>query len=103
MNALKKTDFPWMYEVSKCAPQEALRDLDRAYEIFFEGRARYPRFRDRKREIGSFRLTGSIRVFYDSIQLPRIGRIRLKEKGYIPTKGVHILSATVSERACDGC
>jgi len=24
LNALKKTEFPWMYEVSKCAPQEAL-------------------------------------------------------------------------------
>ncbi len=27
LNALKKTDYPWMYEVSKCAPQEALRAL----------------------------------------------------------------------------
>ena len=23
LNALKQTDVPWMYEVSKCAPQEA--------------------------------------------------------------------------------
>ena len=29
--ALKKTQFNWMYEVSKCAPQEALRDLDNAF------------------------------------------------------------------------
>jgi putative transposase len=99
LNALKKTDFPWMYEVSKCAPQEALRDLDRAFKNFFEGRAKYPRFRSRKRGIGGFRLTGSIRVFHDSVQLPRIGVVRLKEKGYLPTEGVHILSATVSERA----
>jgi len=35
LNALKKTEFPWMYEVSKCAPQEALRDLDKAYKNFF--------------------------------------------------------------------
>lgn len=99
LNALKRTDFPWMYEVSKCAPQEALRDLDRAFRNFFEGRANYPKFRSRKRGIGCFRLTGSIAVFHDSIHLPRIGRIRLKEKGYLPTDGVHILSATVSERA----
>jgi hypothetical protein len=26
LNALKQTDLPWMYEVSKCAMQEALRD-----------------------------------------------------------------------------
>ncbi len=99
LNALKRTDYPWMYEVSKCAPQEALRDLDRAFKNFFEGRAKYPKFKSRKRGIGSFRLTGAIRVFHDSIQLPRIGRVRLKERGYIPTDGVHILSATVSERA----
>src|SRR5947199_3580494 len=35
LNSLKITQFPWMYEVSKCAPQEALRDLDRAYQNFF--------------------------------------------------------------------
>ena len=33
--ALKKTDVPWMYEVSKCAPQEALRNLDAAFAHFF--------------------------------------------------------------------
>ena len=35
LNALKRTDVPWMYEVSKCAPQEALRNLDRAFDSFF--------------------------------------------------------------------
>jgi len=28
----------WLYEVSKCAPQEALRDLDRAYANAWHGR-----------------------------------------------------------------
>ncbi len=87
-----------MYQVSKCCAQEALRDLDRAYKNFFEGRAGFPRFKSKKRGAGSFRLTGRIRVFQDRIQLPRLGKIRLKEKGYIPTDG-HMLSATVSERA----
>ena len=35
LNRLKKTDYPWMYAVSKCAPQEALRNLDKAFENFF--------------------------------------------------------------------
>ncbi|WXG43817.1 MAG: RNA-guided endonuclease TnpB family protein [Promethearchaeati archaeon SRVP18_Atabeyarchaeia-1] len=99
LNALKRATFPWMYEVSKCAPQEALRDLDRAFRNFFEGRSRYPKFRSRRRGVGGFRLTGSITVARNSIQLPRIGRVRLKEKGYLPTDGVHILSAAVSEKA----
>ena len=110
LNRLKKTDYPWMYEVSKCAPQEALRDLDRAFANFFRrvklkkagklrGEVGYPRFKSRKHGAGSFRLTGVIRVFDGHIQLPRLGLLKLKERGYLPTKDVHILSATVSEKA----
>jgi putative transposase len=36
LNALKPIDFPWMYEVSKCAPQEALRNLQTAFGNFFK-------------------------------------------------------------------
>lgn len=105
LNALKKTELGWMYEVSKCAPQEALRDLDKAYQNFFrrakngEKEVGFPKFKSRKCGIGSFRLTGAIRVEDRRIKLPRIGWLRLKERGYIPTEGVHILSATVSEKA----
>jgi putative transposase len=109
LNALKQTAVPWMYEVSKCAPQEALRNLDTAFAHFFRrcqlkqqgklrGKVGYPHFKTRKRGLGSFRLTCSIVVFADAIQLPRLGRLRLKERGYLPT-AAKILSATVSERA----
>lgn len=30
-----KSIYDWYYEVSKCAPQQALRDLDRAFKNFF--------------------------------------------------------------------
>jgi putative transposase len=111
LTVLKKTDLleggvPWMYEVSKCAPQEALRDLERAFENLFrrvkEGRnPGFPRFRSKKLGIGGFRLTGTIKVFERHIQLPRLGRIRLKERGYLPFDNprVQILSATVTEKA----
>jgi transposase len=93
-----------MYDVSKCAPQEALRDLDKAFQNFFRRvkngeKPGFPKFKSRKRGIGSFRLTGAIRVEKGRIRLPRIGWLRLKERGYIPTEGIHILSATVSEKA----
>ncbi len=104
LNALKKTDYPWLYEVSKSAPQEALRDLDKAYQNFFRRvkngeKPGFPKFKSRKNGIGSFRLTGAIHVTETHIKLPRIGWVRLKEHGYIPTNGIHILSATVSESA----
>lgn len=109
LNALKPTEYPWMYEVSKCAPQEALRDLDKAYKHFyrklklkaqgkFRGKVGVPKFKKRSKAIGSFRLTGSIKVFPDGVQLPRIGRAHLHEQGYIPTDA-KILSTTVSEQA----
>ena len=109
LNRLKQTDYPWLYETSKCAPQEALRDLDGAFAHFFRrvalkkagqltGKVGYPRIKSRKRGIGSFRLTGAIKVFPRHVQLPRLGKLRLKERDYLPI-GAHILSATVSERA----
>jgi transposase len=110
LNRLKRTEFPWMHESSKAAPQEALRDLDRAFSHFFrrcklkqegkwKGKAGYPRFKTKRKGLGSFRLTGTINVYEKAIELPRLGRLRLKESGYLPTSGVHILSATVSEQA----
>jgi len=98
LNALKRTDFPWLYEVSKCAPHEALRDLDQAFSLFFRGlksgrRVGFPRFKRRKLGRATFRLNGVIRVFARQIQLPRLGKLRLKEEGYLPTSRAHILSS----------
>ncbi|MGH9638033.1 MAG: RNA-guided endonuclease InsQ/TnpB family protein [Candidatus Angelobacter sp.] len=59
----------------------------------------YPHPKTKKQGLGSFRLTGSIAVCPDAIQLPRLGRLRLKERGYLPTVGVKVLSATVAEQA----
>ena len=107
LNALKPTHLPWLYQVSKCAPQEALRNLDSAFAHFFrrcqlkqqgklKGKVGYPQRKTRKRGLGSFRLTGRIVVCADAIQLPRLGRLRLKERSYLPTHAT-IRSATVSE------
>jgi len=109
LNALKPTDYPWMYNVSKCAMQEALRDLDKAYKNFFrrvelakqgkwKGKLGFPKLKKKSKAIGSFRLTGSIKVFSAAVQLPRLGRLRLHEHDFIPTDR-KILSATVSEQA----
>ena len=79
-----------MYEVSKCAPQEALRDLDKAFANFFNAiklgnKVGYPKLKKKGRN-DAFRLTGSIKVLsnsnltqLDQVQLPRIGKIRVKE------------------------
>src|SRR5258708_9307391 len=110
LNALKKTELPWMYAVSTCAPQEALRNLDNAFAHCFrrctlkqegklKGKRGYPQRKTKKKGLGSFHLTGFVVVSPDAIQLPRLGRLRLKEHGYLPVAGVKMLSATVSKQA----
>ncbi len=133
LNALKRTEFPWMYGVSKCAPQEALNNLGVGYRNMWSDlkdpslcrggskehrrhcgkrHVRYVTPKSRKDGIGSFRLTGSINVEGRHVQLPRIGRVRLKEKDYLPTRArpygkgqptemvrPRLLSVTVSARA----
>jgi putative transposase len=111
LNRLKRTDFSWMYEVSKCIPQEALRDLDRAYQNFITNHqkrirkqtTRYvglPRFKKKGKCKDSFRLTGVIHLFtgVKQVQLPRLGKLRLKEQPKLPISA-RILSATVSRTA----
>lgn len=109
LNVLKKIPVenggvPWMYEASKCAPQEALRNLDIAYSNFFRRckngeKSGYPRFKRRSDGIGSFRLTGSVRAEDRTLILPTLGRLRIKpgDRGYLPVGGYS--QATISERA----
>ncbi len=102
LNSLKKTEFSWMYETSKCAPQEALRDLHRAFQNFYRGlkngkKIGFPRFK-RRGVRDSFRLYGIIRFHTRAIQLPRIGKVRIKEKREKYLSG-RILSVTVRRQA----
>lgn len=112
LNLLKKVPkaeggVPWMYESSKSAPQEALRNLDKAFEGFFRrckagkpGPKGFPQFKSRKKGVGGFRLEAWATETH--AVLPRIGKVRLKERGYLPTKGaegVRVLGSVVTERA----
>jgi putative transposase len=98
----KKIDFPWMYEVSKCVPQESLRDLDNAFKNFFgclkQGKkVGFPKFKSKHKDKDSFRISFGFNVNNETINIPKVGYVRLKEKGYIPTKNVKINSMTVSK------
>jgi putative transposase len=110
LTARKHDDLPWLDAVSKWIVQNALRDLDVAFDNFFKkcklkaqgkhhGKCGYPRFKSKHKGRGSFRLDAPIHVTDDTIQLPKIGTVRLKESGYLPAWGVKVLSATVSEQA----
>lgn len=81
LNAAKREEFPWMFDVTKCAAQEAIIDLGTAFRSFFEKRGRYPRFKKKgirdsfcaANEAGTFRTDGK------RIKLPIVGWVQMRE------------------------
>ena len=90
-----KKDKPWITEVSKCCGQEALRDLETAFKNFFKKLSKFPKFK-KKGQKDSFRVDGKLYIDYNTIQIPNIGKVRLKECGYAIDKKIKLSSATIS-------
>jgi putative transposase len=114
-NAEKKADplLAWWAQNSKCAYQEAFRDLDRALRDFVKSkngqragrRLGFPRFKKRGRCRDSFRFgAGVMRCGGRTVTLPRLGTIATHESTRklarrIGNGTARILSATVTRTA----
>ena len=97
LNAIKREQFPWMLEVTKCAPQEAIIDLGKAFKNFFVGRARRPVYK-KKGVHDSFRVSsGFFRIEGKTIRLPIAGKLRLTER--LRYENPRIVSVTITRRA----
>jgi putative transposase len=90
-----KKDKKWITDVSKCCGSNALRDLEQAFKRFFSKTSKYPKFK-KKGQKDSFKVDGFVFVDYDKIQIPGIGKIKLKECGYATDKRIQLSSATIS-------
>jgi putative transposase len=114
-NAEKKADpaLAWWSENSKCAYQEAFRDLDRALKDFIKSkkgerkgkRLGFPHFKKRGKCQDSFRFgAGTMRCDGATVTLPRLGTIATHESTRklarrLANGTARILSATVSRTA----
>lgn len=91
----------WLKDVDKCALQNALKDLDHAYQNFFR-RVRkgekpgYPKYKSKRHSRQSYQTNSNIKVLDHAVQLPKLGKVscRISRK----VEGC-ILSATVSRTA----
>jgi putative transposase len=98
LNAIKRERFPWMCEVTKNAPQQAIKHLGRAYKNFFADVAKYrdgeipwKRVRvpkpKKKGKDDRFRADNgcearrpnAVRVNGKMVRLPVIGWVRMRE------------------------
>lgn len=95
-NSVKKQDFPFVCEVSKCCAETAFANLGKAYKNFFGRRAKYPRFK-KKGIHDSFGLDNlKFRVEGNHIKLAKIQPMRMAESIRFDGK---IMSGTVSRVA----
>ena len=93
--ACVKPEKPWYYEVSKCAPQYALRHLRTAWNRCFQKNSGVPKFK-KKYKHDSFTLDGSITVDNFKIKVPIIGWLKTYER--LP-QGIKPKSVTISRQA----
>lgn len=98
-----KTEFPYLKEVDSLALCNVQKNLENAYQSFFKGNTKHPKFKSKKASHQSFTTNnqhGSINVKDGKVRLPKLGEIRFKEHRSVPDDYV-IKSATVS-KAPDG-
>ena len=99
LNAVKGEQFPWMQEVTKNAPQMAIMQLGRAFDNFFNKRARYPSFRRKGRDDRFSLSNDQFRVEDKRIRIPKLGWVRMCEA---PRFTGRIMSASISRVADAG-
>ena len=80
-NSIKRSEFPFVCEVSKCATQGAFANLEAAYTNFFKKKAKHPTFK-KKGVHDSFGISNDTFSFKDDnhVKLPKIGVVRTAEK-----------------------
>jgi putative transposase len=96
-NSIKREAFPWTYEVTKSAPEQAFADLNRAFQNFFSKMAKYPKFKKKNRAKDSFYLANDqFALSGKKVRIPKLGWVRMREELRFEGK---ILAARVSRTA----
>ncbi len=96
------TEFPFVWEVTKCAAQEALRDLRRTIGTYYKTKpknpqCKFPGFRKRSQRIGGFGVANDkFSLKRHEVRIPKLGIVTMAEPLRFAGK---ILSGRVTERA----
>src|SRR5438105_4166448 len=113
-NQIKGGQFPWVYEVTKCAPEQEFANLGRAFDNYWRMKKEgtlpklkhsrkddeeggFPRFKSKKRDRLSFYFANDkFSVDGHSIRIPKLGTVNMTEALRFSGK---IMSAVISYRA----
>lgn len=85
-NTIKKQDeYKWLYEVSGQVTAQAFDDLNTAYQNFFKGRAKKPKFKTKKHSRKSFYVRyDAIKFKNNTVNMEKIGKMKYLSNYKIP-------------------
>ena len=98
-------EYLWIKEVSSKSVKQSIMNADKAFKRFFKKQSGFPRFKKKSRsDVKMYFVRNNPNDCFcekHRINIPTLGWVRLKEKGYIPTskQGCRIKSGTVSHKA----
>ena len=98
-NRILKKQYPWLKEVDKFALENAIFNLDSAYQKFFKEHSGYPKFKSKHNNHKSYKTSftnGNITVDFDGnkVKLPKLKSVKAKLHRKFSGK---IKSATISQ------
>ena len=102
---LNNSDYRWIKEVSSKSVKKSIEDGCAAFTRFFKGQSKFPKFKKKgKSDVKMYFVKNNPKdcaCERHRINIPTLGWVRLKEKGYIPTTkdGYVVKSGTVSIKA----
>ena len=89
-NLKKDPSFAFLKLVDSIALQQALRNLDKAFQNFFKHLGKYPKFKSKHDNIQSYRTInqkGNIRIAGKYLKLPKLGFVKIKQS--MPVADIH--------------
>ena len=101
-NAIKKEQYPFVYEVSKCATEQPFLNLDKAFKKYFsdlkKGKVSYPKLKKKRDNQGSYYIRGNLVNIKNNkhLKIPNLGLVKMKEKLRFEGK---INSVVISQKA----
>ena len=102
VNHVVKKELSWIDDCGAKARKQAICNAERAFKNFMQGKTNRPKFKKkRQQKVKAYfpkNAKGDWIIWRYKLQVPTIGAVQLKEKGYLPTKA-KVRSGTISYKA----
>jgi len=74
-----KPGFEWLKEIDSQLSQQAIADCKRAFDNFFQKRARFPKFKKKHSAQQSFRIPQRVKLENGRVYIPKIGWVKVRQ------------------------